>query len=572
VGEGSTFGCSGDLHSVVDMSGNVVMTCPNDQGCAGGACIAACAAAAASHGSLGCDFWLTTPVITDREPPTNQQQPCLAISIANAWPLPAAVTLTRAGQTYDTTKFGYVPSQSPPAQWPPLAAPGIPVDDVAIVYLSGAPGVSYVETAQVASCPQATATGVSTMPAATGTFDAFHITTSVPVNAYDIYPFGGGESGFPGAELLYPSSAWGTNYVVIATPDGTLMPPRLKFIEILADQDGTSVTFAPAVPLPGGGGYPAVAANTSTTFTLDAGQYAHWETDPATHDLSGSIVLANHPVSVTAGENLFRLQPPAPVEPGGDMTHVQILPTSAVGHDYAASPYTTRRADGLEELIHYRVVGLVAGTQLTFDPPVASGPTTLGQSQIVDFQATGAFRVSSQDPNHPFSIAQEMSTGNVNLDDAGGFRTDCATFFNANQMTPKACGDEEFVPLVSPAQFLDKYIFFTDPTYSTTTLSLVRAKTGGAFQDVTVDCIGTVAGWQPVDAAGQYEFARVDLLRGVPPGTTPDAGSCTNGRHVATSGGPFGIVVYGLDTYASYGYPAGGNAAVLSGVVVQPPQ
>ncbi len=67
-------------------------------------------------------------------------------------------------------------------------------------------------------------------------------------------------------------------------------------------------------------------------------------------------------------------------------------------------------------------------------------------------------------------------------------------------------------------------------------------------------------------------LARADLLRGVPPGTTPDAGTCTNGRHVATSTGPFGLVVHGLDTYSSYGYPAGGNAAVLSGVVVQPPQ
>jgi hypothetical protein len=44
------------------------------------------------------------------------------------------------------------------------------------------------------------------------------------------------------------------------------------------------------------------------------------------------------------------------------------------------------------------------------------------------------------------------------------------------------------------------------------------------------------------------------------------------GGHVATRKGAFRLVVYGLDTYSSYGYPAGGNAAVLSGVVVQPPQ
>src|SRR6185437_4524281 len=101
-------------------------------------------------------------------------------------------------------------------------------------------------------------------------------------------------------------------------------------------------------------------------------------------------------------------------------------------------------------------------------------------------------------------------------------------------------------------QFLSKYVFFTDPTYSTTTLSLVRAQTGGAFQDVTVDCLGTITGWKNVDASGRYQYARADLVRALPPGTMPDAGTCGNGSHVASSKGPFGLVVYGLDTYASY--------------------
>jgi hypothetical protein len=169
-------------------------------------------------------------------------------------------------------------------------------------------------------------------------------------------------------------------------------------------------------------------------------------------------------------------------------------------------------------------------------------------------------------------MAQEMSTGNLNLGDAGGFRTDCATFVNPVISVPKGCGDEEFIPLVAPAQFLDTYVFFTDPTYSTTTLTLVRATSGGTFQNVTVDCLGTIGGWKDVGTSGLYQYARVDLLRGVRPGTMPEGGSCGNGRHVASSQGPFGLVVYGLDTYASYAYPAGGNAAVLSGVVVQPPQ
>jgi hypothetical protein len=569
----SPYGCSADLRSVVDQNGNVVMTCPADEGCAGGTCIAACAAAAASHGSLGCDFWVSTPVTLDVE--IGQQQPCFAMFVANTWPLPATLTVARDGTSYTPSAFGALPSQSLPAQWPALPSQGVPVDDVAVLYLSGAANVDFVEDPSIIlSCPQATATGNATEPAwdagaggATGQGYAFHVTSTVPVTAYDIFPFGGAVSHFPAAELLYPSSAWGTNYVVLATPEGTLTPQRLKYVDIVASQDGTSVTFSPSVDLPGGGGYPAVALNTSTTFMLNAGEVAHWETAPATPDLSGSIVLASSPVSVTAGEDLFRLQPFA--EPGGEATHAQIAPTSALGHDYAVAPYTTRRADLQEESIAYRILGVVAGTTLTFDPPLAGAPSSTTQSQVSDFQAVGAFRVTSQDASHPFSIAQVMSTGNVNFD-GGTFRPDCATIQYLSE--PKACGDEDFVPLVPPAQFLSEYVFFTDPTYSTTTIDLVRVKTGGAFSDVTVDCLGVVGGWAAIDAAGDYQYTRVDLLRAVPPGTPVEAGACGNGRHVATSNAPFGLIVYGLDTYSSYGYPAGGNAAVLSGVVVQPPQ
>src|SRR4029077_18038385 len=93
-------------------------------------------------------------------------------------------------------------------------------------------------------------------------------------------------------------------------------------------------------------------------------------------------------------------------------------------------------------------------------------------------------------------------------------------------------GDEEFVNTLPPAQWLSKYVFFTDPTYPTTNLVLVREKTPSGFQDVNVDCIGKVTGWTKVDNKGNYEITNVDLLRGVP------IGSCTNGGHVASSKGP----------------------------------
>src|SRR5262249_29138878 len=108
------------------------------------------------------------------------------------------------------------------------------------------------------------------------------------------------------------------------------------------------------------------------------------------------------------------------------------------------------------------------------------------------------------------------------------------------------------------------YVFFTDPTFGTTNLVLVREKTPAGFQDVAIDCVGNVTGWQPVGTDGRFELTNVDLVR-----TTPN-GTCTNGGHTASSSGPFSLTVWGLDETASYAYPAGGNAATINNVVVQP--
>ncbi|CAN5386951.1 hypothetical protein BH11MYX1_BH11MYX1_39530 [soil metagenome] len=60
----------------------------------------------------------------------------------------------------------------------------------------------------------------------------------------------------------------------------------------------------------------------------------------------------------------------------------------------------------------------------------------------------------------------------------------------------------------------------------------------------------------------QYEMTRVDLQR------VQAVGSCTNGRHTASSGSAFTIMVWGLAEFASYAYPAGGNVGKINPVVV----
>src|SRR5262249_20092844 len=149
TGDGGLMGqaCSSDLHEVLDGNGNVIGTCPPDQGCAGGVCVPACQAAAASQGSVGCDFVVATPSFYPTISP-----PCFAVFLANNWPLDSAVTITRGGPSYDAATIGRVPNGRPnAASWPPVPTTGIASSDVGVLFLGSDPSANNAGIAM--TCP-----------------------------------------------------------------------------------------------------------------------------------------------------------------------------------------------------------------------------------------------------------------------------------------------------------------------------------------------------------------------------------------------------------------------------------
>jgi hypothetical protein len=559
VGVTTTLGCSADMQSVVNQSGVLVATCAPEQGCAAGKCIAACDAAAANRGTLGCDFWVSTPTQGFSDPP------CFAMFLANAWGVSAVVKLSRAGQSYDPTKFSLLPSATTPAaSWSPLPASGIPSLGVGILFLSQDPAAVNEDGVPI-TCPIAPADNTGNGTAiysgglhSSGVGSAWHVVTSVPVTGYDILPYGGAVSYFPSAELLIPSTAWGSNYYGI-------VPYRSKqsteqWGQIVAAQDHTIVKVLPNVPLPGGdvvgdgGGVDAAPAGVTTTYMLNAGQFLQWQD---TQEMSGTIISSNYPVGFVGGMGGQYYTSMTSIGGAHDSSHQQTPPVQALGSEYVVPPYTTRRASLAPESIAYRVVAVVDDTALTYDPPIAAAPAALSAGQTAEFETMVAFRVTSQDPAHPFYVGQMMSGCDVQ----SGSRPGCATTYAAD-----CClGDPDFVNILPPGQFLQKYVFFTDVTYGTTNLVFTRVKGKSGFEDVSLDCAGTLTGWQPIGSSGLYEITNIDLVRAQVPN-----GTCNNGPHVAQSKAPFGLMVWGLDWYASYGYPAGGNAALLNSVVVPP--
>jgi len=126
-------------------------------------------------------------------------------------------------------------------------------------------------------------------------------------------------------------------------------------------------------------------------------------------------------------------------------------------------------------------------------------------------------------------------------------------------------GDPEYVNIIPPAQWLPSYLFLTDPTYGNTELVFTRQKGKDGFADVTLECMGPIGDWQPVDAAGNFEFTRVPIVTAGSPN-----GACANGAHTATSTIPFGLTVWGWGPFVSYGFPAGMSVQPINEVIIPP--
>jgi hypothetical protein len=461
----SAYQCSGDLQSVVTSQGVLVEKCPPDEGCAGGKCVAACAAAAAAKGTIGCDFVVATPSFYPMIAP-----PCFAIFIANNWGKAVTIQVTRNGTAYDNTSFGLIPVAGEPASsWSPIPATGVPEGDVGILFMDQDP-TSSNETPLTCPIPPAVnatdGTQLYTATAAnTGMGYAWHIVTDVPVTAYDMLPYGGALSYLPSAELLIPTTAWTTNYFGIVPFRGDADSSEgPQWGQIVASQDGTVVKVVPnTVTLPAGTMVASAPEGTVTTYTLNAGQYVQWQDSM---EMSDTVISSNYPIGFSGGLAYDCYMSVTSTGGGCDSAHQQIPPISALGNDYVAPPFATRMASMAPESIPYRIVGVVDGTTLKYDPPGLTSttgtmygqpPTTLSAGQVVDFETMLAFRVTSQDPNHPFYVGQVMPGCFV----TGGSRTGCSP---TGEGAGDCClGDEEFVNIFPPAQFHRRHVRDHEP-------------------------------------------------------------------------------------------------------------
>jgi hypothetical protein len=540
IGGSCAQSCSNDLKKIVDCYGDPVKECPPEQGCHNGECIDnPCEVAKLSKSSYGCDYWALK---TGQHLQHNGA--CFAAFIANTWELNVKINVEYDGQPLPDG-YIYIPKdQGASVTYEPYdPVNGLGVGEVAILFLARS------DSGNLPECPKPPARIDEVGVFGTGMGKAFHIMTDQPVVAYQILPYAAGAAKVGSATLLLPTSAWDVNYVAVNAykpgPADLSQPIGAPLLDILAAEDNTTVTILPGVNIVGGPGVPAGTANTQVNYVLQKGQFLQIEQP---EELTGSPIEADKAIATWGGSSCLYV--PTDLKEC-DSAQQQIPPVKALGNEYVAVRYRGRMG-GMDESVPWRLVGAVDDTMLTWegDGVPANAPETLGKGSVVEFESTGPFVVRSQNVDYPFYLAAYMTGGKA----------------YGNE------GDAEWVNVVPPEQYLDNYVFFTDPTYPETSLVVVRkaSEFNQMFADVNLGCLGALTGWEPL---GKYEYTRVDLQTG----NFQDVAGCSNGRHEMSSTLPFGVTVWGWGSnaapgtaLASYAYPAGASVRPINDVVVVP--
>ena len=285
------------------------------------------------------------------------------------------------------------------------------------------------------------------------------------------------------------------------------------------------------------------------TYRLRKGQFLQLVQQ---EELTGSFVTSTKPISVVAAHSMANI----PVEAGyADLIGTQVPAYELWGSEYVGVGYRPRRGDESEPM-PYRIVAVRDGTRLDYDPEVPRGaPLELNAGEVATFAAGVGepFVVRTQDAEHPIYVGAYMTGANGDYWGSG--------------RTYGRMGDPELVNVIPTAQYMGSSSFYADPTYSETSLVIVRSKADdGQFKDVTLECLGgPVPNFHPVGTRGDYEFARVDLSVEKKPGFKSADRTCYYGAHRLRSDAPFTATLWGWDAVASYAFPSGMAARKLVG-------
>jgi hypothetical protein len=364
---------------------------------------------------------------------------------------------------------------------------------------------------------------------------AYRVVSSVPVVAYQFQPINGESSFTSDASLLIPTSALDRFYFNVGWGEPSFGNAQ---INIVAAEDGTTITVTPSVATIAGGGIPALPANVAYTFpaTFGAGDVIQLEaTGGGSTGLSGTFITANKTLSVFSTHWCANI---ATQVCCCDHLEEQLFGLQTWGKTYVAARHPVRNSGATAEATYWHIIASEDATNITFraTPGVTGlpGPTTLNRGQTLQV-AVGGPTTNPGDfiviGDKPILVMQYMSSS-----------------ANTNASVANA-GDPFMTQAVPVEQFLDNYVVLAPANWIND--RMVITKPVGAT--VTVD-------GNPIP---QASFLTIN--DGVNPPAWEVARIVTaDGVHSLTGTAPFGVTVLGYDSYDSYAYPGGLNQQIIN--------
>lgn len=564
----------------VECDPNVVQQCASGEGwedvetcdvargdaCDQGACRNQCEIARNNRSYVGCEFFaadLDNAAIDDLNNAAAQQ---FAVAVAN----PQAVAVQVQVELNDAA-LGALPAQPRSLRKAIVPPGGLEVFKLPQRELDG-------------STPGALNDGSHTAVSS----NAFRVTSSHPVSAYQFNPLENVNVFSNDSSLLLPTSAIGSRYTVVSWPqtigdsdnpeqdfDSTSSNEDLRaFLTVIGTQDETAVKVTlgrRVMRVVGGGPVPELGPNDTWEFNLNTFDVINLETAGLNADFTGSLIESSRPVTVFVGSEASD----APIfgtyatrQCCADHLEEQLIPDATLGSRFIIARTPSRTKALASASLPDDPLGIAVKDEPEWVRVIAIGPeptvvtTTLpGPDARFELQAgqDTILRADQDfllDANRPISVLQVMGSQGV------------------TGIPREYPGGDPSIIVVPPIeQYRRDYIFLTPDKYAFDFVTIMADAAATILLDgkaLPETCKTTPAdGIERSADAPQADWVvhRCQLsfplvTRG--PNSRVMPGDQHDGVHTILSDRPVGIIVDGFDRFVSHAYPGGLNLDILN--------
>lgn len=414
-----------------------------------------------------------------------------------------------------------------------------------------------------------TPTGRNNGTASALTSNAYRITSTAPIVAYQFNPLDNVRVFSNDASILIPTTASGREYVVLAWPQTiaeTLEPfthDLRTFLTVVGTDYETRVTLEFPMDdrfhvLGDGGDIPEMSGGDTLDVMLGPFDVLNLETDGFMADFTGTVISASKPVIVFSGSEASDVPTFDDYSTRlccADHLEQQLYAVDRSGRKYVASLTPSRtRAVKLaggdvtthEEKEYFKLLGLYDDTLVRTTLPSPDDVFNLEKGKSVVVETTVDFVVTSDKPvSFGQFVASQEVTG-ISLDLPGG--------------------DPVFIMVPAVEQWRAYYIFLTPSLYAFDFIVITHPPAATILFDgrpFPPTCrTAPVPGAETEFEVTRCQLSFPEIVEGTPPYNILP-GDQDDGVHEIISDLPVGIIVYGFDNFVSYGYPAGTDLRII---------